>query len=74
MNFLAARSSAEGTCIEAEVDGSTNWVFPIVPNLSLLVGPSAVRKARPENNKLYQAVELEARLRVSDRSVCRLPG
>jgi hypothetical protein len=51
MNF-SLPASAEGTCIEAEVDG-TPIVFPIVPNLSLSWA-NCETQAEPENNKLYR--------------------
>jgi hypothetical protein len=48
MNFSLS-ASAEGTCIEAEVDG-TQIVFPIVPNLSLSWADCDTQ-SEPENNK-----------------------
>jgi hypothetical protein len=51
MNF-SLPVSAEGTCIEAEVDG-TPIVFPIVPNLSLSWASCDIQ-SEPENNKLYR--------------------
>lgn len=51
MNF-SLPASAEGTCIEAEVDGA-QIVFPIVPNLSLSWA-NCDTQSEPENNKLYR--------------------
>ena len=51
MNF-SLPASAEGTCIEADVDG-TPIVFPIVPNLSLSWA-NCEAQPEPENNKLYR--------------------
>ena len=51
MNF-SLPASAEGTCIEAEVDGA-QIVFPIVPNLSLSWA-NCDTQIEPENNKLYR--------------------
>ena len=51
MNF-SLPASAEGTCIEAEVDGAP-IVFPIVPNLSLSWANCAAQ-SEPENSKLYR--------------------
>jgi hypothetical protein len=51
MNF-SLPASAEGTCIEAEVDG-VQIVFPIVPNLSLSWADCDTQ-SEPENNKLYR--------------------
>jgi hypothetical protein len=45
-------ASAEGTCIEAEVDGAP-IVFPVVPNLSLSWASCDVQ-SEPENNKLIR--------------------
>lgn len=45
-------SSAEGTCIEAEVDG-TPIVFPIVPNLSTGWADCVAQK-EPDNNTLFR--------------------
>jgi hypothetical protein len=51
MNF-SLPVSAEGTCIEAEVDGAP-IVFPIVPNLSLSWASCDIQ-SEPENNKLIR--------------------
>jgi hypothetical protein len=51
MNF-SLPASAEGTCIEAEVDGAP-IVFPIVPDLSLSWASCDIQ-SEPENNKLYR--------------------
>jgi hypothetical protein len=51
MNF-SLPASAEGTCIEAEVDGAP-IIFPIVPNLSLS-WTSCDIQSEPENNKLFR--------------------
>ncbi len=51
MNF-SLPASAEGTCIEADVDGMP-IVFPIVPNLSL-TWANCETQAEPENNKLFR--------------------
>lgn len=51
MNF-SLPASAEGTCIEADVDGMP-IVFPIVPNLSLSWA-NCETQAEPRNNKLFR--------------------
>ncbi len=51
MNF-SLPDSAEGTCIEAEVDGKP-IVFPIVPNLSVTWAGCEMQK-EPENSTLYR--------------------
>ena len=51
MNF-SLPASAEGTCIEAEVDGKP-VVFPIVPNLSVTWADCEMQK-EPENSMLYR--------------------
>jgi hypothetical protein len=51
MNF-SLPASAEGTCIEADVDGAP-IVFPIVPNLTLSWAKCDAQ-SEPENSKLYR--------------------
>jgi hypothetical protein len=51
MNF-SLPASAEGTCIEAEVDGK-DIIFPIVPDLSLSWAGCEMQK-EPENSALFR--------------------